>query len=317
MTQLQLPPDISLRLVIALCVILVDRVWRIPAQAHPLTLYRMLVNNMAVKVCPDTTAPVSQHYISGTLGIVVLTFPFIAVLAFMLGMAEYRWFFDSLILFCTLNFYPVRRQFKLITNALSGSKKLLAREQLSPLVARQTASLSDIGIAKAAIESYLLRFLQQFIGVIFWFVIAGPLAALTYRLLLEFRWQWHRLAPGFKHFALPAYGLSQVLIWLPYSTGLALIILATSPVKACRGLLASPSKDFTSLLLATFGSGMNIQLGGPAIYHGIKRRYHRVGSARQVRLSDLTYTLRAINRATWLTLTGLTFALIICWQLKL
>jgi adenosylcobinamide-phosphate synthase len=315
--MIELPADTTLSLIITLCVILLDRVWRIPPQAHPLTLYRMLVTNLAIKVCPASSAPLTQHYISGTLGIVVLTVPFLIVLAFVLSLAEYTWFFDALILFCCINFYSIRRQYKLITLALSGNKKLLARERLTLLVARQTNSLSDIGIAKAAIEAYLLRFMQQFVGVIFWFLVAGPLAALSYRLLLEFRWQWHRKKRQFTAFGLPAYWLSQSLILIPYCLGLLLILLSTSPIGAIKGLRHTPQRGISSLLLSTFGAGMGIQLGGPAFYDGTKLRNPRVGGSRQVRFSDLTHVLRAINRQTWLVMVLLTLLLLLCWQLKL
>ena len=315
--MITLSAPITLSLIIALSVILLDRVWRIPSQSHPMTLYRMLVTNLAARVCPAQSAPLSQHYISGTLGIVVLTLPFLVVLAFVLSLAEYSWFFDTLILFCCVNFYPVRRQYNLITHALSGNKKLLARERLGVMVARQTDSLSDIGIAKAAIESYLLRFMQQFIGVLFWFLLAGPLATLTYRLLLEFRWQWHRKERQFSAFSLPAYWLSQAMIIIPYCLGLLFIVLSTSPLAAIKGLQHATERDLTSLLLAAFGGGMGIKLGGPALYDGIKVRHARVGGSRQVRFSDLTYVLRAINRQTWLVTVLLTLLLILCWQLKL
>lgn len=317
MTQFPLPSPLTLNLIIALCILLLDRVWHIPARVHPLTLYRMLVKNLAQKVCPGNSAPVSQHYISGTLGILVLTIPFLIVLAFVLSLAEFGWFFDSLILFCCLNFYAVRRQYKLIIQALSSNKKLLARERLAQLVARQTESLSDIGIAKAAIESYLLRFIQQSLGVILWFLIAGPLAALSYRLLLEFRWQWHRKNPRFRWFGQPAFWLSQILLIPPYCLGILLSVLASSPPGSVKGILKAPQRDLTSLVLAAFGGGLAFQLGGPAYYNGTKYRVQRVGGERLVRFSDMTYTLRAINRATWLMIIFLTFLMIISWQLKL
>lgn len=317
MIQVQLPAEHTLSFIVTLCVILLDRVWRIPPQAHPLTLYRLLLTNLAKKVCPDRSAPLPQHYISGTLGIFVLTIPFMIVLAFVLSLAEYIWFFDTLVLFTCLNFYSIRRQYKLVIQALTGSKKLLARERLTLLVARQTDALSDIGIAKAAIEGYLLRFTQVFIGTLFWFLLAGPLAALSYRLLLEFRWNWHRKKQRYKSFSLPAYWLSQAMVIIPYSLALPFIILSTSPIGAINGLRHAQQRDLTSLLLAAFGGGMAIQLGGPAYYDGIKYRHQRVGGPRQVRLSDMTYVLRAINRQTWLITIILTLLLLLFWQLKL
>ena len=314
---MHLPPDIALNLIIALSVMIVDRVWHIPARMHPLTLYRMLVINLARKVCPARQAPVAQHYISGTLGIIVLTLPFLVVLAFILSLAEYRWFFDTLLLLVCLSFYPLRRQYKLVIQALSGNKKLLARERLSNLVARETQTLSEVGIAKAAIESYVLRFVQQYLGVLFWFLLTGPVGALAYRLLLEYRWQWHRKAARFSAFGLPAYWLTQCTLFVPYLLALLLLPLATSPLAAMQGLKNTPERDMSSLVLVLFGGGMHIQLGGPAIYGQTKYRRSRLGGSRQVRFSDLTHTLHAVNRATWLTMSLLTVLLIICWQLKL
>ncbi|MDC8832549.1 cobalamin biosynthesis protein [Alteromonas gilva] len=317
MNTFTLPPALTLTVMIALIVIITDRVWRISAQVHPLTLYRLLVINLAKKVRPTASSPALQHYISGSLGILVLTVPFLIVLALIISVAYYQWFFDAVILFICLNFYPVRRQYKSVIAALSNNKKILARERLNQLVARQTTRLSDIGIAKAAIEAYLLRFLQQFIGVLFWYFLLGPLAALSYRLLLEFRWQWHRKNIGNKYFSLPAYWLTQCLIVPPYCVGAILLVLCTSPLDAIRACWQARQRDLTSLLLALFGGGMGITLGGPAIYDNITYRHTRVGGARQVRLSDLTFTLRAINRATWLLVTLLTLLLLVFWQLKL
>ncbi|NVK57676.1 MAG: cobalamin biosynthesis protein [Alteromonadaceae bacterium] len=312
-----MPPTFTLAVMIALIVIIIDRVWHISAQVHPLTLYRLLVINLAKKVRPPLSAPVSQHYISGSLGIMVLTVPFLIVLALILSVAHYQWFFDAVILFLCLNFYAVRRTYKRVIAALSHNKKLLARERLIQLVARQTTTLSDIGIAKAAIEAYLLRFLQQYIGVLFWYFILGPLAALSYRLLLEFRWQWHRKYIKNKYFSLPAYWLTQCLIVPAYCVGAILLVLCTSPLKAIRGCRYAGQRDLTSLLLAIFGAGMGFTLGGPAIYDGITHRHTRVGGSRQVRLSDLTFSLRAVNRATWLLVSLLTLLLLVFWQLQL
>lgn len=314
MTSSELSPWL-IALMTVLLVILVDRVWHIPDRFNPVTLYRLMVLNLATRVLPDQTAPTSQHYISGTLGIIVLMVPMLVVVAIIISAMEFKQVVDGLILFGCVGFYNVRKQYKAVVYCLSKQKKLLARERVSHLVARQTDRLSDIGIAKAAIESYLLRFLQQFIGVLFWFLLAGPIAALGYRLLLEFRWQWHRQRPGFERFSIPAYYLTQVLIWPGYVIGTMLLMLVTSPLKGVAAWRSARQKDLTSTVLAMFGGSMNIILGGPNIYNDHTVRHQRVGGANQVRFSDLTYVLRAINRATWLGMILLTLVMITSWQI--
>ncbi len=302
-------------LMTVLLVILIDRVWHIPERVNPITLFRLMVLNLAKRVCPAATAPISQHYISGTLGIIVLLVPLLVVIAIITSAMEFNYVVDGIILFGCLGFHHVRQQYKAVIYCLSKQKKLLARERVSHLVARQTDRLSDIGIAKAAIESYFLRFLQQFVGVIFWFLLAGPIAALGYRLLLEYRWQWHRQNPKFSHFSQPAYHLTQWLIWPGYVMGTLLLLLVTSPTKGIAAWRSARQKDLTSTVLALFGGSMNIILGGPNIYDDRTVRHQRVGGANQVRFSDLTYVLRAINRTTWLGTILLTLVMMTLWQL--
>ena len=308
------PPLIALMTV--LLVILIDRVWHIPERVNPVTLFRLMVVNLGKRVCPDASSPASQHMISGTLGIIVLLLPLLVVTAIIISAMEFKYVIDGIILFGCLGFHRTRQQYKAVIACLSKQKKLLARERLSYMVARQTDRLSDIGIAKAAIESYLLRFLQQYVGVLFWFLVAGPMAALSYRLLLEFRWQWHRQQPGFSHFSQPAYYLTQWLIWPGYVIGTLLLLLVTSPAKGMAAWRMAKQNDLTSTVLALFGGSLNIILGGPNIYADRTVRHHRVGGANQVRFSDLTYVLRAINRATWLGMTLLTLVMLTLWQLS-
>lgn len=311
----------TLALVAVLVVIIFDRVWHIPAAVHPLTLFRLLVINLGNKVLPadspEGSPPKSQHYISGTLGIGVLILPLLVVVGTVFSFAEFQWFFDAITLFVCVNFYPVRRNYKRVIQSLTANKKYLAREKLATMVARQTDNLSDIGIAKAAMESYLLHFYQQFVGVLFWFLVLGPLGALGYRLLLEFRRHWHRRRPNYALFARPAYLLSQWLIAPAYILGALLTLLVSSPFSAIQSLSGHYKSGVTTYVLALFGGGMGFTLGGPAFYFAQKYRDARVGGERQVRLSDLTYTLRAINRATWLLVFLLTLWLLVDWQISL
>lgn len=291
-------------LAVLLTAIAIDSVWRWPEKYHPLTLFRLLADGMAKKVRPGASEPASQHKVSGALGAIVLIAPFTVLLAMLVYMAEYPIFFEAIILISALDFAGVRWRYNQVVSALANGKKVLAREAVSNMVARDCQRLSEVGIAKAAMESYLLRFYYQFCGVVMWFLIGGPVLALLFRLLLVFTWQWHWRRPGYYWFALPVRRMSRLMALLPAFVGACLFASVTHPVASFKAWKRCGQKDTTSWLLALSGGGLGIKLGGPAFYSDNLIRYSRVGGSREVRLSDLTYCRRAIVRAT-LLLCGL------------
>jgi len=276
---------------------MVDAVWQWPLSSHPLTLMRYLANQMGNKVLPSGQFGKTQHYISGTLAIIVLLFPLITCLAIIVYMAEYPVFFEAVIMVTVLDYGYQRKQYNRILSMVGKNKKVLTRETLATIVARDCTLLTDIGIAKAAIESLWLKFLYLYCGVIFYFLLAGPIAALTYRLLLLVSWQWHYRNPAMKYFAKPIRKTMTLLVLPPAIWGSIATLLITHPIKGIRAVRTSAARDKTSLLLALLGGVEGIQLGGPAIYHNRKYRHPRVGGNKQVTYSDMLKCRRTITSA--------------------
>lgn len=73
----------------------------------------------------------------------------------------------------------------------------------------------------------LLRTLQQGYTVAIIFLIAGPLAALSYRLLLEMHYCWNTKLISHKYFGLYSKHLVNLLQWLPVRV-FSLLLLFTS-----------------------------------------------------------------------------------------
>ncbi|MBU2979495.1 cobalamin biosynthesis protein [Alteromonas sp. C1M14] len=287
-------------LAIVILAIAINSVWRWPEKYHPLTLFRLLAKGMAQKVKPQATDPPRQHRISGSLGAIVLIAPFVVLVALLVYMAEYPLFFDAIILLCLLDFAQAKRQYRRIMAALAKDQKLLAREILGTIVARDCQRLSDLGIAKAAMESLLLRFYYQVCGVIFWFLIGGPAIALGYRLLLVFSWEWHWRLPGYYWFGLPVRRLARLLAIVPAFIGAFMLAIVTHPVRGFKAITQCKHSDPTSFLLALSGGGLGVKLGGPAIYGGNMVRYHRVGGPLNVKYSDMYRCIQAISHTSLL-----------------
>ncbi|TKB03180.1 adenosylcobinamide-phosphate synthase [Alteromonas portus] len=277
--------------------IAVDSLWRWPQSTHPLTLMRYLVLQMGRKVVPSSNYGPSQHYISGTLAALVLLAPLIICLAILVYMAQYPVFFEAVILVALLDFGYQRQQYKKVLASVGRNKKSLAREMVQTITARQCNSLTDIGVAKAAIESLWLKFLYLYCGVIFYFVVAGPIGALIYRLLLLTSWQWHHRTPEMALFAKPVRKLVYLLTLPPAAIGGLITLLISRPLKGVRAIKRSPLKDKTSLLLALLGGVLNVKLGGPAIYANKKFRYPRVGGGNEVKYSHMLLAQSTVTHA--------------------
>ena len=277
--------------------IAVDALWRWPQSTHPLTLMRYLVQQMGRKVVPSREYGSSQHYISGSLAALVLLAPLVVCVAILVYMAQYPVFFEAIILVALLDYGYQRQQYKKVLASVGRNKKSLAREMAQTITARQCDSLSDIGIAKAAIESLWLKFLYLYCGVIFYFVVAGPIGALIYRLLLLTSWQWHYRTPAMTFFAKPVRNLVYLLNMPPAVIGGLATLLVSHPIKGFRAIKRSPVKDKTSLLLALMGGVLDIKLGGPAIYANKKIRYTRVGGANEVKYSHMLTAKNTVTHA--------------------
>ncbi|GEA12523.1 adenosylcobinamide-phosphate synthase [Alteromonas sp. KUL49] len=258
---------------------------------------RYLVKQMGKKVLPSTDYGPSQHYISGALAGLVLLSPLVVCLGILIYMAEYPIFFEGILLVALLDFGYQRRQYKKVLSTVGKNKKVLTREWVAKLVARDCSTLTDVGVAKAAIESLWLKFVYLFCGVLLYFVLFGPIVALIYRLVLLTSWEWHYRDPKMRYFSRPARLLCSLFLWLPTLFAGLVLMLVSNPLNTIKSAIQSPAKDRTSRLLAMFGNALDIQLGGPAIYHSIKYRYPRVGGSKQVKFSDMVYSYQRISSA--------------------
>ena len=301
-------------LVILLLAVLIDQVWRWPSASHPLNGFRLLAEAMARKVKPNESDSVKQHSISGALAALLLIVPWVALVSFFLLIAEYPQAFEAVLMILLIDFGHIRRRYVAFSSALGKGNKLLAKQLLQPMVARDTLPLSDIGLGKAAVESLLLRFHYQYCATLLWFVVAGPVAALTYRLLLTLSWQWHTKRKGFRYFVRPVRKLVQLLNTPTVIISATLLALCSHPKLAWQALQTCPVRDRTSLLLAVFAAPMRILLGGPARYKSRMYRYTRVGGERELSFSDMAIAMMLIQRASLLLCTLLLLLLLMLWR---
>lgn len=282
---------------VLLVTVLIERLWAWPDRYHPLGFIRLLAKRMASKVNPKDNSAVQQK-ISGTLAPAVLLLPTIVILILFIQLAEFPLFFDSLLLLIALQFKSVLDRAKRIGNALAHNKKVLSRDILQSLCLRETHQLSSVGISKACIETLLLRYCYQYIAVMFWFLVSGGVAALSYRLIYEFSQHWNSKLPRYRYFGFPIAKLAALLYWLPARLMIIALMLSeniSTSIKALRQ--RSGNRNTHTTILAASAGALQMQLSGPVMYQGQKYRHAKLGNSRLPVPQDIKRTLNALDKS--------------------
>lgn len=270
----------------------------LPQDYQPLTFFRIFARQLAAKVHPDPHRASSQQLISGSLALAVVLLPTLALLAPLYWLSDWPLVLDGLLLYFCLDFVYYRQQSHKIAQAISQQQNSRAKDLLQPLVLRHTQTLSSVGLSKACIEMLWLRTAKQWLGVSFWFLIGGGLAAVAYRLLLLCNQEWNDKQSKFRYFGRPASLLTQ---WASLPATLitaALLALLTGIRGAIKQWRQARQLQFCLshlLLLPVLAAALQINLAGPVMYQQQKNPRQRLGPAVLPQAANLIAALK-LNR---------------------
>lgn len=281
---------------------LIERYYPIKSAVDPIAFFRFVCDRMAAQVLPIEQQS-QQHYISGTLAACVLVAPAIVIVYLTRELASYPFLIDAMILFVCLQFSQHTHSLKQINHALRGNKKQLARELLQPNVLRDTAILSELGINKASIEMYALRLAYQQAVVLFWFIIFGPVAALSYRMCYEAKQSWNVKRSKFARFGWFVHLICSVLQWVPLRLFALTLLLLSVPKQIGKRLkLTCAPVAFCSaggrVMLSAMASAIGKNISGPVYYDHSKVSRARCNVGSEPTLSDIAKVLSVCTRAS-------------------
>ena len=261
-----------------------------------------------------------QQTIAGLLALLVTIVPIVIILWLFAYFVAVDYVWQGLLLYLALGNLSLGKINKSVAQALVSKQSYLAKKTLKPLLLRETAQLSQVGLSKAAIEMQLLRSTQQLYVVGFLFVFLGPLVALSYRLMLEIHYCWNTKLPQFKHFGFYSHLFCQLIQWLP-SRIIALLFLFSAfgqnnqlSWRLTRGHFFTLNNNF---VVATFSFALSVRLGGVAMYHKEKLRKVAFNDlARQPEPQDI---IKASGKINWVIYSSLFILalLTLSWQLIL
>jgi len=282
---------------------------------EPLQFFQFYCKKLGDKVNKPQNSP-QQQTIAGLIAILVTLLPIAIILYLFEAFIEVKILWQALLLYFAIGSFGLTRINKTIAQALVAKQNYFAKQTLKPWVLRETEPLSSLGLSKSSIEMQLLRTLQEGYAVAIIFLIAGPLTAISYRLLLEMHYCWNTKLVSYNYFGLYSKRLVNLLQWLPVRV-FSILLLFTSIGKnfvlfwrLCKQHFFQLNNDIALLLLAL---NLEIKLGGVALYNNQnqeKLKLRKVSFndlARQPQITDIIHASNKIKTIIYISLFFMVF----------
>lgn len=178
------------------------------------------------------------------------------------------WMWTVAVLYGCLGFREVVQALKDIFEALRAGDLDRARALLLQWRGEPAGAYGEAEIAKAAVETALVRAHREVFGVIFWYVLLpGPAGALLYRLAAEMEQRWgRRRDEEFRAFGRFSSRAFHVLDWLPVrlsAMGFAIAGNFEDAIATWRSHAQSWIDPGGGILLASGAGALGVRLGGP------------------------------------------------------
>ncbi|ABV86327.1 cobalamin biosynthesis protein [Shewanella pealeana] len=248
--------------------ILLARIAPLPRSLQPLEWLSQLAKNLSAKANHVDRAP-SQQLIAGTLAMMLLIIPFWAVISFLVELAEFPWFFETIIIYLCLQDDHFRYIANEVSIAIKRDNKIRARSLLAPWLTRSTTSLSNVGLCKATIERLSTTSIYGTVSAILFYAIGGVPLLIVARMIKQLESCWPVYNPEFRVFGMPAYALSTLFHFLPAKLWNLSLAIQGGP-KSLATLFfpkihATPLNEYQTC--EVIACALSIELGGPVKFN--------------------------------------------------
>jgi len=149
------------------------------------------------------------------------------------------------------------------------------RAAVSMIVGRDTTSLDEHGVARAAIESAAENFSDGVVAPIFWYLVLGLPGILLYKITNTADSMIGHRTPRHEEFGWAAARFDDALNWIPARLSAALIALSHGhidprPILRDAPLHRSPNAGWPEAAMAVV---LNVALSGPRSYDGKRQDF--------------------------------------------
>ncbi len=271
-----------------------------PQKNHPLVFF----GNLADRIENSFLNPLHSAFMQRVMGLVALFLMVIPVTLCVFSLKQWpviNLLLAPVILYFCIAANSLKKHALLVFQALEENNISLAKNRVAMIVSRQTDKMTENNIRKATIESVLENGADAIFAPIFWFIVAGPAGAILYRLSNTLDAMWGYKNQKFIYFGWATARFDDLLNWIPARlTALSYALLGqTKQALHCWKTQAKQLDSPNAGPVMTSGAGaLNLQLGGPAWYHGALKNKVYFGSNQQPNNHD-------INRANTLITSSL------------
>jgi len=285
---------------------------------HPVNAFARIIDACELRWNrPDRTEATRRVAGIATIAILMIT---VGGFAWILQSAAQRLFGDAAWIAVALFAFPALAQRSLfdhvrpIAQALEAGDMATARHSVSLIVGRDTATLDQHGIARAAIESLAESFCDGIAAPLFWLLLLGLPGVWIYKALNTADSIIGHYEPRWRAFGWAAARMDDVANFIPARLGGCVIALAGAG--GWRVMLrdarrhASPNAGWTEAAMA---GALGVRLAGPVAYDGITHDKPWIGDGREQAIAgDIRRALRIYLRACailWLIAGAIAWAL--------
>lgn len=199
-----------------------------------------------------------------------------------------------------------------------------ARESLSMIVGRDTASLGESEIVRATVETVAESTVDGIIAPLFFAVLGGAPLAIAYKAINTMDSLFGYKNDAYQDFGWAPARLDDLANWLPARLALPVIAVGAvfcgssgrkSMAIAMRDGSRHPSPN-SGLPEAAMAGALGIRLGGASFYSGVLNEKPFIGdNLRDLELSDITQSHKIMFTASLLVLAGVISIEIFFYQL--
>lgn len=190
-----------------------------------------------------------------------------------------------------------------VAEALDDGDLEAARARLPALVGRDTASLDEKEVARAAIESVAENTVDAVVAPALWGVVAGAPGALAYRAVNTLDATVGHRSPRYLHFGWASACLDDFAGWVPARLTAALVA-AVRP-RACAAIARAVRRDAprhpspnAGVAEAAFAAALDLRLGGPTAYTGRLELRPPLGDGRPPEAADIGRAVQLSREVT-------------------
>jgi len=274
-----------------LAALLLDRLLGDPRRGHPLAGFGRLAQGVETRLHGDRRW-------RGVIALLLAVSPWV-VLAALIPSQGYTWLaLQVVILYFTLGATSLAWHGHAVAQALTSGDLGQARLKVSWIVSRDTAELDETGVARAACESMLENGNDAVFGAIFWFVLLGLPGAVLFRLVNTLDAMWGYRTPRYLRFGWAAARLDDLLNYIPARLTALTYALLGNTRRALRcwrdqgDRMESPNGG---PVMSAGAGALELQLGGPARYHGTMKEKPWIGEGHAPCANDIQRAIRLVQ----------------------